>query len=234
MNIGEIYVSSGVRNTKQCGDVALNSTKLERQAGYKTRHKDDFSAKPFVIRMLDSFLPAIILCTICIILFKFVMLNGFIPSSSMEPTMNIGDGIIVNRLAYGDEDMPNRGDVIVFRSEEYNGQYLIKRVIGLPGDTIELKGGYCFVNGCKLVEDYVVGKTEISPNGRWCFEVPEGSVFLMGDNREHSADSRWWENPYVDKSDIMGKAVFQYSLPFSGNGGSAKVVEAIQPDFVCE
>lgn len=230
MNIGDFYVPRE-SVAERHGDVVLANTKLTKQDSYAARHKGDFSKKSAVSRIFDTFKPAIILCTICFLVFQFILLNGFIPSESMNPTLKVGDGVVVNRLAYLN-DGPERGDIVVFVSDEYDGEYLIKRVIGLPGDTIEIKDGSCYVNGCKLIEEYAVGSTDVSPNNREFFIVPEGEYFLLGDNREFSADSRWWVDPYIEKDVIVGKAVMQYSLDFIENGLYVKTVKAIAPGFV--
>lgn len=233
MNIGDFYISSESNDYDiQRGGVVIKDSKFSRQESYAERHSGDYSQKPLFMRMFDMFKPAIILCGICLFLFQFVMMNGFIPSESMQPTLKIGDGIIVNRLSYLDGCGPDRGDVVVFVSEEYNNEYLIKRVIGLPGDIIDIKDDGCYVNGCRLIESYAVGKTEISPNQREHFVVPDGEYFMLGDNREYSADSRWWNDPYIEGEAIIGKAVFQYSMDFVNNGFYAHEVKAIIPGFV--
>lgn len=229
MNIGAIYAP--VKSEVQSGKIVLKTTNLKKQENYKERHKDDFSSKSVISRVFDTFKPAIILCAIFLFIFKVILMNGFIPSQSMDPTLKVGDGIIVNRLAYSD-GLPSRGDIIVFTSDEYDGEYLIKRVVGLPGDAIDLKGGSVYVNNCRLIESYAYGETLDSPNGVTHFEVPEGKVFLLGDNREGSADARWWKNPYIDKGDIIGKAVFQYSLAIFENGLYANKVVSVEPTFV--
>lgn len=232
MNIGDFKVSSESNTyNEQHGGVVLGITKFTKQDTYEVRHKDDFNSKSLFARILDTFKPALILCTICVVVFQFILMNGFIPSESMDPTLKVGDGIIVNRFSYLN-DGPERGDIVVFTSEEYNNEYLIKRVIGLPGDTIEIKDGGCYVNGCRLVESYAVGVTEVSPNGREHFVVPEGEYFLLGDNREGSADSRWWADPYIEADAIVGEAVFQYSLDFIDNGLYAHGIKAVAPGFV--
>lgn len=98
------------------------------------------------------------------------------------------------------------GDIVLFKQEEFEKDILIKRLIGLPGDKIEIKDGVVFRNGEQLQEDYVKNKDHF--NG--VYEVPEGKYFFLGDNRPNSSDSRDWKNPYVDKSQIEGKARLKY------------------------
>lgn len=236
MNNGVIFFTPDSNNNvvSHCGAIGLPvSDVLEKQETYKERHKSDFSSKSILAKVVDTLKPSLILCTIILIVFKLIIINGFIPSESMQPTLNIGDGIVANRLAYVSAS-PRRGDVIVFNTDEYSGDYLIKRVVGLPGDVIDLKGGCVYVNGCKLVEDYAHGVTMPSLSGISHYEVPEDSVFLLGDNREFSADSRWWENPYVSYDDIIGKASLQYSLNFTQTGFFANTIDSSAPSFINE
>jgi signal peptidase I len=159
----------------------------------------------------------------------FFFQSFWIPSSSMEPTLDIGDRILVNKLRPGPMDL-RRGDVVVFKDptdwlgtqsiviQESNwlgdvltfvglkpddsGLHLVKRVIGLPGETVECRSedGDVYVNGVALVEPYVLPGTAPCSGGprdaegrwaAWSISVPEGYVWVMGDNRPYSADSRW-------------------------------------------
>jgi signal peptidase I len=127
----------------------------------------------------------------------------------MEHTLDVGDRVLVNRLAYrfGDH-MPNRGDIIVFRSPENINQDLIKRVIAVGGDTIEIKSGNIFVNGEMKVEPFLKEVPNIS---NFPLEkVPDGTVFVMGDNRNNSHDSRAWKPPWLPVENIIGKAFVTY------------------------
>lgn len=130
---------------------------------------------------------------------KFLVYNVYIPSESMVPTLNVGDKLFVTKIY--NLDKINHGDIIVFYSDELQ-ETVIKRVIGLPGDHIEIKNGIVNVNGEKLTEDYVKNNEEY--NG--VFNVPEGKYFFLGDNRARSNDARRWINPYIDGKDIKGKA----------------------------
>ncbi len=129
----------------------------------------------------------------------FVLFKVYIPSESMKPTLNKGDQLFVTRIY--NKSKIERGDVIVFYSKELE-DLLIKRVIGLPGDNIEIKDGIVAVNGEEIEEDYVQYNQEKDGS----FQVPEGKYLFLGDNRANSKDSRYWENPYIDQEDIKGKA----------------------------
>lgn len=144
----------------------------------------------------------------------FVVQAFYIPSGSMEPTLDIQDRVLVNKLSYKMHGV-NRGDIVVFeRVEESSDEHikdLIKRVIALPGEKLVIEGGSVYVNDHKLVEPYLpadsITSTQSSPYKCTVTEpciVPEASVWVMGDNRGNSRDSRWF-GP-VPKSKIVGRA----------------------------
>lgn len=153
-----------------------------------------------------------------------------IPSSSMEPTLEIGDHILVNKLSYGlrlpfrpDSLItfrePKRGDVVVFtlpddpKTPEVNESdtNIIKRVIGLPGDRVQVVGTRLYINGRAYMhdEDYAIwargGGRNWGPG-----TVPSGRVMLLGDNRDHSHDSRYWDDPFLEIERIKGRAFLIY------------------------
>lgn len=139
------------------------------------------------------------------ILMNYVVLITNIKSGSMEPALKVGDVVVYNRLAYRNNEI-KRGDVIAFYSDEFN-ELMGKRIIGLPGDTIEFRDGYVVLNGTFVDETDYIGE-DIETNCSDKFEVPEGCVFLLGDNRENSYDSRYWNSPYISKEKILGKYMF--------------------------
>lgn len=120
----------------------------------------------------------------------YVVEAFYIPSPSMVPTLGIGDRVFVNKFIYHFHP-PNRGDVVVFKSVEGDQEDLIKRVVGLPGDQIEVRGGVLYLNGEAQKEPYVndrrPDRSSFGPT-----VVPEGTVFMMGDNRGNSEDSRYF------------------------------------------
>ena len=141
---------------------------------------------------------------------KFVIINAHVPTSSMDPTISINDKLIGNRLAYLFKN-PERGDIIIFKFPDDESQIFIKRVIGLPGETIQIVEGELFIDGELIEEDYI----KDSMHGNYGpYEVPDNSYFVLGDNRNVSEDSRFWKNTYVRKNKILAKAWFRYSPKF--------------------
>ncbi len=155
------------------------------------------------------------------------LLQAFkIPSSSMEDTLLIGDHIFVNKFVYGYHipwtkgrvlklREPARGDIVVFVFPEDPSKDFIKRVIGLPGDVVEEVRKQIYVNGVPVREPYVRYADGLSPAGYVKarddmppVRVPPGKLFVMGDNRDRSYDSRFWG--FVDEDALIGKALFIY------------------------
>ena len=134
----------------------------------------------------------------------------------MEPNFHAGDYLLTSRQAYRLFGDPERGDVIVFRSEllddEGNEKCLIKRVIGLPGDVVEIKTGYVYLNGEKIDEPYV--KEQGISGEMDAVTVPENQLFVMGDNRGVSEDSRSARVGTISEDTIVGK-VFIRLYPFN-------------------
>lgn len=154
-----------------------------------------------------------------ILVVSFVLVFGFvrpfvveafwIPSASMVPTLKYGDRVLVNKFIYRFTE-PERGDIIVFKSVQGDDQDLIKRVVGVPGDEIKVRGGRLFVNGEPQREPYV---NEKYPDRSFYAPtiVPKGHVFAMGDNRANSQDSRVF-GP-VPKENIEGEAFLRFWPP---------------------
>ena len=139
---------------------------------------------------------------------NFVIVNAQIPSGSMENTIMTGDRVIGNRFAYSFSD-PQRFDIIIFRYPDDESQLFIKRIIGLPGETVEIQDGKIYLNGSdEPLEDVQTNETMVGSFGP--YTVPENSYFVMGDNRNDSKDSRYWTNTFVTKDEILGKAIFRY------------------------
>ncbi len=143
---------------------------------------------------------------LAVVLNMFLIVNAVIPSASMETTIMTGDRIFGNRLAYTNHD-PQRGDIVIFKYPDDETQLFIKRLIGMPGETLEMIDGVIYINGDPLDEPYLAA----IPYGSYGpVTIPENAYFVMGDNRNNSADSRYWNQPFVYRDKILGKAVFCY------------------------
>lgn len=180
----------------------------------------------FTAKVLD-WVKTIVLALVLALFIRTFFVQAFkIPSGSMIPTLLVGDHILVNKFIYGVRNpitrklwikgkTPERKDVIVFIFPKNRKLDFIKRVIGLPGDVIEIHNKKVFVNGLPLDEPYVIHTDpnilprEISPRDNFGpVKVPPGHLFVMGDNRDQSNDSRFWG--FVPIRDVKGKAFIIY------------------------
>jgi signal peptidase I len=167
--------------------------------------------------LTEAVIVVVVAVLVAVLLRTFVVQTFYIPSGSMEPTLQIGDRILVNKLSYHLHSV-DRGDIVVFSrppTENCGGPEvndLVKRVIGLPGDVISLSGGYVYVDGKRLDETWLPaseqGVTIAGPAGNGSnlaqpYRVPANDYFVMGDNRTDSCDSRYW-GP-INRSLIVGK-----------------------------
>jgi signal peptidase I len=165
----------------------------------------------------EGLLVVLVAVLVAVLLRTFVVQTFYIPSGSMEPTLQVGDRILVNKLSYHLHGV-DRGDIVVFgrpATENCGGPEvndLVKRVIGLPGDVISLAGGHVYVDGRRLDESWLPapeqGHTEPGPPGNSAnlqhdYRVPANQYYVMGDNRTDSCDSRYW-GP-ISRSLIVGK-----------------------------
>lgn len=158
--------------------------------------------------IFDWVLVIVIAVSLALIINKLVIYKVSPPTASMESTIMVDDKVVTFRLAYL-LAKPKRGDIVVFEAPDTPEEDYIKRVIGLPGETIEVKNGTVFIDGIALEEDYLnepMNTEEVFGP----ITVPKGSYFMMGDNRNISWDARYWTNKFVAKNKIRGKALFKY------------------------
>ena len=146
--------------------------------------------------------------TILMAVVLFLLLNAAtsrvrVYNISMQPTLHEGNLLVVNKLAYKIGE-PKRGDIIVFHYQGTVTEDYIKRVIGLPGDIVEIGGGIVRVNGQAITEPYIAELPGYT--GTW--KVPEGELFVLGDNRNHSSDSHDWG--FVEQEWVVGRAIIVY------------------------
>ena len=190
------------------------------------------AAKPEAAKksQLRDWTEALIVAAILALIIRTFVVQAFkIPSGSMEDTLLIGDHLLVNKFIYGTQlpfsddpilaiRQPERGDIIVFEFPEdkdksyFKRRDFIKRVVGLPGDTIEIRNKNVFVNGERYITPEAVykdGNLTAGPRDNMPpVTVPDDSYFVMGDNRDRSYDSRFWR--FVDRSAIKGLAFIKY------------------------
>ena len=162
-----------------------------------------------ILEWVKEIIIAVIIASVILAFVKPIIIR----QSSMEPTFYNGDYIFISKQAYNLFGDPERGDVVVFhtglKTEEGEDKNLIKRIIGLPGDTVEIVDGYVYLNGEKLDEPYAeqlsVGECDLE----FPFQVPQEQYFVLGDMRESSIDSRNTLIGCVAKDQIVGKVFFR-------------------------
>ena len=152
------------------------------------------------------------IAVVCALAFILVFYFGQRVSNagdSMRSELKNGDVVLVNRLVYN-AMTPKRGDIIAFKPNgRENAHYYIKRIVGLPGETVTIRDGKVYINdSTEPLRDDFCPETPVGDFGP--YEVPEGCYFMLGDNRNVSKDSRYWLNPYVEKDKIIGKAFLRY------------------------
>lgn len=159
----------------------------------------------------------IVTAVVVVLVFRVLLQLSWVPSGSMETTIPKKTLLISWQLPYVTGDpVPERGNIVTFWSDELD-KLLVKRVIGLPGDTVSFSGGYVYINGQRLEEEYLdqQGGT-ISPD-QSSFTVPEGCLFFLGDNRSGSNDARYWEESYIPVGNVKARVLLAISL----TGGSS-------------
>jgi signal peptidase I len=191
----------------------LKSSTIRADAKIKSKIRE------FIEGIIAAVLIALLITTFVIKMYK-------IPSRSMVPTLLVGDQLVVNKLIYGIKipyfrntiipiTDPQRGDIIVFIYPKDRSLDFIKRVIGIGGDTIEIKDKKIFINGKVFTDntgiytDKIIYPGSVQPRDNFGpVTVPKGSLFVLGDNRDESMDSRFWG--FVDLKDVQGKAFIIY------------------------
>lgn len=158
------------------------------------------------LRLLSELLQTLLIAALLFLAVDRATARIRVDGNSMEPSLHDGDLVVVNRLAYL-FGQPSRGDIVVFYFPFDPQKRYIKRLIGLPGDQIAVRGGQLCVNGVALYEPYTSG--ESSRDGSWL--VGPSEVFVLGDNRANSSDSSDWGT--VPMSEVIGKAVLVYWPP---------------------
>lgn len=137
-----------------------------------------------------------------------VLMFSWVPTGSMEPLVPDHSMVIASRVSYVLTD-PRRGDVVIFPAPDNTSMLYVKRIVGLPGDHVEIKDERVYVNGQALDEPYLVRQqktiTSYGQDMPTSWDVPADSYFMLGDNRMNSLDSRFWKEPFVKRDDIIAR-----------------------------
>jgi signal peptidase I len=235
-------------------DVGLSSQAYERAFPYEKRRRHASGAR--ARRIGRELIETVILAALIFFAVRAVVQNFRVEGQSMEPSMHDSQYLLVNKALYFRVDMdkvkqflpflpidggerhlfraPRRGDVIVFKFPQDPDRDFIKRVIGVPGDTVEVKDGAVYINGARLEEDYILATPNYTYGPK---TVPEGNYFVLGDNRRNSFDSHQWAQSctpqqqcdFVPEENIIGQAWLRYwpwdDLGFVNN----KVIKPLAP-----
>ncbi|MCI1959927.1 MAG: signal peptidase I [Clostridia bacterium] len=171
--------------------------------------KENKSAGSEILSWVKTIVFAIL---IALAINNFVIVNATVPTGSMENTIMPHDRIVALRLTYYFSS-PKRGDIVVFKYPDDESTLYVKRVIGLPGETVEVKDGKVYINGSDTpLDDSFIKEKAVGDFGP--YQVPEDCYFMMGDNRNNSLDSRFWVNKFVKRDKILGKVYFKYFKGF--------------------
>jgi len=165
--------------------------------------------KEIIVKELKSWVKIIGIAVVAAVFINTTIIaNANIPTGSMESTVMTGDRVIGFRLAYLFSE-PERGDIIMFKMPDNESKNYLKRIIGLPGEQVEIIDGKVYINGNEepLAENYL----NVVPTGSYGpYVIPADSYFVMGDNRNRSYDSRYWDDKFVSKDQIIAKAIVDY------------------------
>jgi signal peptidase I len=180
----------------------LETTQPEVQPQIEVQPQESNDWKRFALDIIETIVLAVVLYFGINAVSARVRVDGF----SMIPSLQNGEYVLVSRLAYK-IDAPQRGDIIVFGLPVDQSQDLIKRVIGLPGETVSIRDNKVMINGIPLEEPYIAQAPLYS--SEWT--VPEGQLFVLGDNRNDSKDSHQWG--FLPLENVIGKALLIYWPP---------------------
>ena len=187
---------------------------LQEESALPGKKKKEQKDVPLWKTLLEYALTILITVAVCFLIVKFVAVRSVVEGSSMYPTLSNADNLILEKVTYYFHG-PERFDVIVFELEDDPGTHYVKRVIGLPGETVEIRDGYVYIDGKKLEED-VYGREVMTSSGiaRSPVKLKEDEFFVLGDNRNNSKDSRAASLGPIKKEQILGK-VFVRIWPLS-------------------
>ena len=194
-------------------DIVLESEKV----AVDDESEKSTDKKKVILKTVLEYVKVILIgAAIALFLTKVVIINAEVPTGSMKNTINEGDRVVGLRLSYYFKS-PKRGDVVIFKCPEQGANYnklYVKRVIGLPGETVEIKAGQVWITTvdgeCFMLEEDYLAEVPIDYLGinNATYVIPKGEYFTLGDNRNSSNDSRYWGT--VDEDRILAKVMFRY------------------------
>lgn len=175
----------------------------------QTESKSKYNVKKEICGWIRSLSIAVL---ITVIINNCVVFGGYVPTPSMENTIEVKNRIFISRLSYL-FDEPQRGDVVTFRFPDDESKRFVKRIIGMPNETIQGINGRIYINNSEipLDEDYI-RESMFSDFGP--YTIPSDCYFMMGDNRNNSLDSRFWVHKFVERNKIEGKVIMTYFPKF--------------------
>ena len=189
---------------------------VRREEAPKSRkldeEKEPFSWKKEILSWIQILAAAAV---IAYVLTTYIIANSTVPTGSMENTIMSHSRVLGSRLTYIFSE-PERGDIAIFRypddKEEGITTYYVKRIIGLPGETVDIVDGKIYINGSDtpLDEPYLHEEMDMYGKDHLHYNVPEGHYFMLGDNRNNSNDARFWKNKYVPEEDLIAKVYLEY------------------------
>lgn len=165
-----------------------------------------------MLKFMKQWLPSIVIAVVISLFVRTYVAEAMrVPTGSMIPTIQINDRLIVEKMLW--MTTLDHGDIVVFTppvAEDENKRY-VKRLIGMPGDTVEIKDGALYRNGAQVNEPYLNERMEYNFGP---VTVPEDHYFFLGDNRNISYDAHLWDTPFVSKDKLIGKVIADFSIPF--------------------
>ena len=183
---------------------------VQSSEGKKDYEEDTFDWKS---ELKSTLLTMVVAVVVVVVLRAFVIVNAVVPTGSMENTIMPGDHLLGLRSAIIMSEY-ERGDIIFFLFPDDETQHYVKRIIGLPGEKVVINNGKIYIDDSEVpLEEPYLKEEWVSATGPYEFNIPEDSYLVLGDNRNGSADARYWRNPYVAEDKIIGKAIFTY-FPF--------------------
>lgn len=201
--------------------------KKDREHKEGEQAQEQEAKRPWWRELLSYVWVILFACVLAVTVNRFVLINAVIPSESMENLLNIDDRIFGCRLSYLLEE-PKRYDVVMFKYPVNEEKIYIKRIIGLPGETVEIKDGKIYIDGSQApIEENYLPEKWVTRNDGYLFEVPDGCFLMLGDNRNVSEDARRWAQcamedgvakdmeeaqayTYVHEEKLIGRAILKY------------------------